>query len=46
MFVFEFENPLFEFEYARPHWDSLFEFAPTISSSVTSTVLFLDLTTT
>lgn len=38
MFVLEFENPLFEFEYAKPHCDPLFAFAPTFSSSVTCAV--------
>lgn len=33
MFVFEFENALFEFAYARPHIAPLFALPPTISSS-------------
>ena len=35
MFVFEFENPLFEFEYPIPQCAPLLAFAPTISNSVT-----------
>ena len=33
MFVLEFEKPLFEFEYATPHWDLLSALPPTFSSS-------------
>lgn len=33
MFVFESENPLFEFEYATPHRDLLLALPPTSSSS-------------
>ena len=33
MFVLESEKPLFEFEYATPHWDLLSALPPTFSSS-------------
>ena len=33
MFVFEFEKPLFEFAYDRPHCAPLFALPPTFSSS-------------
>ena len=33
MFVLEFEKPLFEFAYERPHCDLLFALPPTFSSS-------------
>lgn len=34
MFVLEFEKPLFEFAYERPHCDLLFALPPTFSSSM------------
>lgn len=36
MFVLEFEKPLFEFAYARPHWAPLFALPPTFSNRTTS----------
>ena len=33
MFVFEFEKPLFEFVYERPHCEPLLALPPTFSSS-------------
>lgn len=34
MFVLEFEKPLFEFAYERPHCDLLLALPPTFSSSM------------
>ena len=34
MFVLEFEKPLFEFAYERPHCDPLLALPPTFSSSM------------
>lgn len=38
MFVLEFENPLFEFAYDKPHCDPLFAFPPTFRSSTPSAI--------
>lgn len=37
MFVFEFEKPLFEFVYERPHCEPLLALPPTFSSSIVCT---------
>ena len=37
MFVFEFEKPLFEFVYERPHCEPLLALPPTFSSSTACT---------
>lgn len=38
MFVLEFEKPLFEFAYDKPHCDLLFAFPPTFRSSTPSAI--------
>ena len=40
MFVLEFEKPLFEFAYERPHSDLLLALPPTFSSSMMYHLLF------
>ncbi len=41
MFVFEFEKPLFEFAYERPHCEPLFALPPTCSSSTVCYLSFV-----
>ena len=43
MFVLEFEKPLFEFAYERPHCDLLFALPPTFSSSMMYHLFFTPL---